>query len=165
VPGGGALSGSPELDAAVAAAAREVRAERASVYVRRADRREGRVCAWWRAGPGVTPVPEELLGDWAAESDDLPELDPLFARALAGDPIGVVDDVETVAPDVANREHERGFGHRALLHVNLNGDGVLHGVLELAMTSGPRVWSAGDRAAALRWRDVVTPLAVRAAAA
>jgi GAF domain-containing protein len=153
-----------ELVTAVRAAGLALEAERASLYVRRPDAHAGCVLARWRAREDIPDVPRPLMEDWQPEEPELPARDPLFARALEGRPLDAVDDVEHVPPGLADPEHERQFGHRAVLHVNLNGDGELHGVLEVAMTSGPREWSAEDLTCALYWRERMTPLA-RAAAA
>jgi GAF domain-containing protein len=152
------------LTSAVRAAGLALEAERASLYVRRPEAHAGRVLARWRARDDVPDVPGQLTEAWQPEEPELPERDPLFARALEGRPLDAVDDVEHVPPGLADPDHERQFGHRAVLHVNLNGDGELHGVLEVAMTSRPRVWSAEDLTCALYWRERMTPLA-RAAAA
>ena len=53
------------------------------------------------------------------------EQDPLFARALAGEPADAVDDARAAA---VNPAIERALGHRAFVHLNLHGDdGSLQG--------------------------------------
>ena len=81
----------------------------------------------------------------ALRSQD-PELDPQPAAFIA--------DTET-DPGV-NPEVEAKFNHRGLIHLNLNADGRLWGILE-PMTVAPRAWTAADRAFVLALRERLTP--------
>ncbi len=87
-------------------------------------------------------MPEELRR-WTPEAADLATIDPLFARALAGHPVDVIDDAET---GPCNADLERALGHRAFIHLNLHVDGVLWGTLQPGMTATARRWSEAEQA-------------------
>jgi GAF domain-containing protein len=119
----------------------ELEADRCWVYARDPEWRRGIAAVRWLRSPDVPDVPAELTG-WAAEAPDLPAVDPLFARALAGVPLDVVDDALTGA---CNAALESALGHRAFVHLNLQLDGVLWGTVQPGMTAAPRRWSERDR--------------------
>jgi len=136
-----------ELAAAVRAVGLAFHADRCWLYARDPAAAQGIALVRWLRSPAVPDVPADLR-TWSAEAPDLPATDPLFARALAGEPLDAIADVETAA---VNRELERALGHRAFVHVNLHAGGELRGVLQPGMTA-PRDWTAGELAelAALR---------------
>jgi GAF domain-containing protein len=138
-----------ELAAAVRAAGLALRADRCWLYARDPATAEGIALVRWLRAPAVPDVPLDLCG-WRPEPADLAATDPLFARALAGEPLDAIDDVETAA---VNPDLERALGHRAFVHLNLHAGGELRGVLQPGMTA-PRAWSARELAglAALRPR-------------
>ena len=119
----------------------ELRADRCWVYARDPRRRHGIAAVRWLRTEEVADVPAELA-DWTAETADLPDIDPLFARALAGRPLDVVDDALTGA---CNPALERILGHRAFVHLNLHVDGVLWGTVQPGMTAAARRWSEAER--------------------
>jgi GAF domain-containing protein len=119
----------------------ELGADRCWVYARHPRRRRGIAVVRWLRSAEVTDVPAELA-DWADEAPDLPDVDRLFARALAGEPLDVVDDALAGG---CNPALERVLGHRAFLHVNLHLEGVLWGTVQPGMTAAPRRWSERDR--------------------
>lgn len=94
----------------------ELGADRCWLYARDPSRRIGIALARWRRSVEVRDVPEDLW-QWTPEGDDLAEIDPLFARALAGHPLDAIDDA-TTGP--CNAELERALGHRAFIHLNLS---------------------------------------------
>jgi GAF domain-containing protein len=112
---------------------------------------------WLRAGD-VADVPQDLRS-WNVEAADLSRRDPLFARALAGAPADVIDDVETADVDLSL---ERALGHRAFVHLNLHANGSLWGVLQPGMTTRPRPWTSAERSALLDLRPALAPLVVAA---
>jgi GAF domain-containing protein len=116
-------------------------ADRCWLYARRPERRRGIALVRWLRHPGVPDVPGDLCR-WTDEAPDLPERDPLLARALAGEPLDAVADVAEAAVDAGL---ERALGHRAFVHVNLHVDGVLWGTLQPGMTGGTRTWTARER--------------------
>jgi GAF domain-containing protein len=81
----------------------------------------------------------------------------MFAAALRGEAAAFIADTEAPESGV-NPEVERKFNHRALVHLNLNADGRLWGILE-PMTTAPRVWSPRDRELCLATRERLTPIA------
>jgi GAF domain-containing protein len=130
-----------ELAAAVRAAGRSLGADRCWLYARDPATSEGIALVRWLRAPEVPDVPEDVRA-WSAEAPDLAASDPLFARALAGEPLDAIDDVATAAVNVAL---ERALGHRAFVHLNLHAGGELIGVLQPGMVS-PRAWTADERA-------------------
>lgn len=132
----------------------ELGADRCWVYARDPRRRRGIAAVRWLRSAEVADVPAELAG-WAAEAPDLHDVDPLFARALAGEPLDVVDDALTGA---CNPALERALGHRAFVHLNLHLDGVLWGTVQPGMTAAPRRWSERDRELLSALRPALTRL-------
>jgi GAF domain-containing protein len=119
----------------------ELVADRCWVYARDPHRRRGIAAVRWLRAPDVADVPAELTA-WADEAPDLAAVDPLFARALAGEPLDFVDDALTGA---CNAALEQALGHRAFAHLNLHLDGELWGTVQPGMTAAPRRWSEPDR--------------------
>lgn len=126
-------------------------ADRCWLYARLPDRRRGIALVRWLRHAGVPDVPDDLCR-WTDEAPDLPERDPLLARALAGEPLDAVADVTDAAVEP---ELERALGHRAFVHVNLHVDGVLWGTLQPGMSAEPRTWTAEEQAELLAIRPVV----------
>jgi GAF domain-containing protein len=123
-------------------------ADRCWLYARIPERRRGIALVRWLRHAGVPDVPDDLC-HWTDEAPDLPERDPLLARALAGEPLDAVADVADAEVDA---ELERALGHRSFVHVNLHLDGVLWGTLQPGMTIGPRTWSGRERSQLLAIR-------------
>jgi hypothetical protein len=142
-----------ELAAAVRAAGIAVRADRCWLYARDPATADGIALVRWLRAPGVPDVPADLRV-WSAEAPELATTDPLFARALAGEPLDAIADVETAAVD---RRLERALGHRSFVHLNLHAEGVLRGVLQPGMTT-PRAWTAAELAALTALRPALTRL-------
>jgi hypothetical protein len=135
------------LAAAVRGAGLALGADRCWLYARDPATAQGIALVRWLRAPGIPDVPADLQV-WSAEAPDLAATDPLFARALAGEPLDAIDDVEAAAVNV---RLERALGHRAFVHLNLHAGGELLGVLQPGMTT-PRAWAAEELAqlAALR---------------
>ncbi len=161
----------PELDAALTAAARgsgppgpivqafgrALAVDRCFLYLRDPATLRAAVAASWRRDGAVPDLPPEYLAGPRLEDTAIHTADPMFAAALAGEAAAFIADTE--APDSGvNPEVERKYNHRALVHLNLNGDGTLWGILE-PMTVAPRAWSLGDRELCLATRHRLTPIA------
>jgi len=116
--------------------------DRCFLYVRDPAAGMGRIAFCWRKND-VVPNP---IHDWQADTTDLPEEDPLFRAALACRPSVFVEDVETAAPDVLNRDFEhQTFGHRALIHAHITENGQLWGILQPCTFGRPRYWTPQER--------------------
>jgi GAF domain-containing protein len=132
--------------------------DRCFLYLRNPANRMGKATHCWRRN---SQIPEVLDPDWKPEPENLPEEDPMFAAALRAKPSIYVEDVETAAPEVLNREFERSnFGHRALIHAHLRQDGKLWGVLQPCVFNQPRHWTDSDHSIVERVERVITPLAI-----
>lgn len=108
----------------------------------------------WRRSP---ELPDTSTQGWQPEQEWEKE-DPMFAAALRNEKSIFVEDVETAAPTVLNREFERKyFGHRALVHAHICQDGQLWGILQPCIFGQPRVWSQFDRAVINQLTDALTP--------
>jgi GAF domain-containing protein len=119
-----------------------LRADRCFLYVRDPARGRGRIAFVWRRDEAV-PDPRH---DWQDDTGALPQQDPLFRAALAGQPSVFVDDVTKAGPDVLNQAFERTtFGHRALVHAHITDHGQLWGILQPCMFGHPRHWTAAER--------------------
>jgi GAF domain-containing protein len=139
---------------AVRAVGEALAADRCWLYARDPATARGIALACWRRDDSVTGLPPEL-SDWQPEAPDLFRTDPLFGRALAGEPLDLIDDVRTA--DV-NRELEQALGHTAFAHLNLHHAGELWGVLQPGMTTGPRAWTPAERDALLALRPALARL-------
>jgi GAF domain-containing protein len=132
--------------------------DRCFLYVRNPRTQMGRVIECWRLSPNYPLI---LDPEWKSESDSLPQDDPLFAAALRTDPSIFIEDVETAAPNMVNREFEhRVFGHRALIHAHLCQEQQLWGILQPCVFEYPRVWTEDDRAVITQVEQQLTPLVV-----
>jgi GAF domain-containing protein len=143
-----------EIDRLVREVGLGLGADRCWLYARDPQRRAGIALVRWLRAPGVPDVPAELHR-WTPEAADLATIDPLFARALAGHPVDVIDDAET---GPCNAELERALGHRAFIHLNLHADGVLWGTLQPGMTATARRWTDAERDRLLAMRPRLTRL-------
>ena len=146
------------LEGAVRAVGEALAADRCWLYGRDPAARCGIALVRWRRDDAVTDLPPELR-DWQPEAPGLARTDPLFGRALAGEPLDLVDDIS--AADV-DQELERALGHTAFAHLNLHHGGELWGVLQPGMTGGPRAWTARERDALLALRPGLAPLVAAA---
>ncbi|MEL6374943.1 MAG: GAF domain-containing protein [Pseudomonadota bacterium] len=91
--------------------------------------------------------PTLIYERWSVESPGYATLDPMFVTAQRTPRAVIVDDIETAAPGVLNRAHERDyFAHRALIHAPIWFEGRLFGILEPCVFDAPRRWSARDAA-------------------
>jgi GAF domain-containing protein len=134
------------LAGAVRAVGKALGADRCWLYARDPEAGAGVALVRWLRAADVTDVPDELR-EWTREAPDLAQTDPLFARALAGIAADAIADVTTA--DV-HRPLEAALGHRAFVHLNLQHDGRLVGVLQPGMTDAPRIWTELDDLIALR---------------
>ncbi|MCC3160563.1 GAF domain-containing protein [Hymenobacter sp. 15J16-1T3B] len=132
------------LNEALAHIGHHLRVDRCFLYVRDPARGRGRIALAWRLDEAV-PDPRH---DWQDDTGALPQQDPLFRAALAGQPPVYVDDVEAAGPEVLNRAFERRtFGHRALIHAHiLDEQGQLWGILQPCVFGHPRHWTPAERA-------------------
>jgi GAF domain-containing protein len=143
------------LGALVRAFARAIDADRCFLYLREPARNRAGVVVCWRRDEGVPDLPDRYFAGWFDEDPKVHTDDPMFADALRGQPAAYIADTEAAEAGV-NPEVERKFNHRALVHVNLNVDGRLWGILE-PMTVAPRSWTAADRAVIEATRAALTP--------
>jgi hypothetical protein len=133
-------------------------ADRCWLYARDPATRSGVALVRWLRAEDVRDLPEDVRV-WSTEPAELPARDPLLRRARDGVPADVIGDV--AAADV-DHELERALGHRAFVHLNLEADGALWGVLQPGMTRAPRAWSGEERAALLALRPALAPLVIAA---
>ena len=136
---------SPEtaLNRVVEQVGRTLNADRCFLYLRQPLLKRGRVAVCWRKNDAI---PDALQPDWREDTDGLPEKDPLFRAAITLKPSVYVDDVETARPDVLNREFEaENFGHRALIHAHVTGEGQLWAVLQPCLFGQPRHWTDDEK--------------------
>lgn len=131
--------------------------DRCFLYLREPATFRAAVVVSWRRDAGVPDLPDEYLAGPRDEDPAIHTEDPMFAAALAGQAAAFIADTEAPGAGV-NPEVERKFNHRALVHVNLNTDGTLWGILE-PMTTAPRAWTPKDRELVLATREHLTPLA------
>jgi GAF domain-containing protein len=118
-------------------------ADRCFLYLRQPHLQRGRVAMCWRKN--IT-IPDALQPDWREDTDGLPDKDPLFRAAITLKPSVYVDDVETAGPDVLNQQFEaENFGHRALIHAHITGDGQLWAVLQPCLFNQPRHWTDDEK--------------------
>lgn len=121
-----------------------LRADRCFLYIRDPATGHGRIAFCWRRDATISDV---FQPEWQADTTDLPEQDPLFAAALAGEPPVYVDDVKMADAGVLNREfEERTFGHSALVHAPVREGDTLWGILQPEMFGKPRHWTEQERA-------------------
>ena len=132
-------------------------ADRCFLYIRDPRQRLGQIAALWRSAAAVPDLPEETYHLMEPEPEALFTDDPMFKAALAGQPMVVINDVFN-SGGLLNVEFEKSYAHHALLHINLFAGGALWGVLQPAMTSAPRMWSADDLAVASEARTMLSPL-------
>lgn len=122
-----------------------LRADRCFLCLRHPPTRQSRGAFVWRREdsiPDLTPEQKE----WSDETV-LPPEDPLYAAALAHRPSVYVDDVRTAPRELLNRYfEERSFGHRALIHAHIVGEGELWGILQPSVFGRPRAWTPSDKA-------------------
>ncbi|MBC8151484.1 MAG: GAF domain-containing protein [Bacteroidetes bacterium] len=140
------------LNRVVEQVGRALDADRCFLYLRQPTLQRGRVAVCWRRNE---TVPDAFQPDWREDTGDLPDKDPLFRAAITLKPSVYVDDVETAGPDVLNRAFEaENFGHRALIHAHVTGEGQLWGVLQPCLFGRPRYWTAGEK----RQIEAILPL-------
>lgn len=121
-------------------------ADRCFLYVRQPDLERGRTAFCWRRNEQV-PDKNTIQPHWQPDTTTLPAEDPLIRAGLAMKPSVYVDDVDTAASDVLNRDFEREtFGHRALIHAHIQKDNKLWGILQPCMFGKPRHWTDGEKA-------------------
>jgi len=112
---------------------------------------------WWDRPEHAFPRDDV----WRRQPRSLAAEDPLFGEALRNPEALYIDDIETAAPEVLNRDYERrDFGHRALIHAPLFQDGQCWGILEPCVFDLPRAWSAADRALTAWLQERLAPLVV-----
>jgi GAF domain-containing protein len=138
----------------VSAVGLHLSANRCWLYARHPERRRGVAAVRWLRTSEIADLPEDLH-QWSYEPSDLPARDPLFAHALAGQAIDVIDDA-TCGPVDAGLE--QALGHRAFVHLNLHARGSLWGTLQPGMTRIPRHWTTGERSFLLDLRPVLAPM-------
>jgi GAF domain-containing protein len=161
------LPGIDRLDSAQAACriVREfgmaIEADRCFLYVRHHPSRSGMVAACWLRNQSTLDLPPHDYEPFDPEPDFLHTSDPMFVAALKGMPATFVTDVRDAAGDV-NAAFEEEFNHRSLIHINLNDDQGLWGILQPAMNHTPRVWSDRDRVLVETARQVLTPIVAAA---
>lgn len=135
-----------------------LRCDRCFLYLRHPQTRLGKVPFCWRRSPDF---PEVLDADWKPEPPSLVADDPMFAAAVHGQPSVFVEDVETAAAEVVNRQFEQeNFGHRALIHAHLRQNGECWGILQPCVFNSPRAWEESDRQLITEIVQQITPLAV-----
>ena len=139
-------AGEPEtcLEQVLRLVGKFLQADRCFLYVRSPQAGRGRIAFCWRRSPTI-PDPTH---DWQDDTGSLPQKDPLFRAALALQPSGYVEDVETAPPSVLNRafEHQT-FGHRALIHAHITDGQQLWGILQPCVFGAPHAWSLAERTA------------------
>jgi GAF domain-containing protein len=123
--------------------ARSISADRCILFLRNPDDRRSKATHEWVRAPRF----RFRRGDrgWVAPSATLLEDDPMFAEALRNPVALYIEDVEAADPALVNREYERAFGHRALIHAPFYHAGKMFGILEPCVFDEPRVWSETDR--------------------
>lgn len=85
-------------------------------------------------------------GTWSREPDPQTVGEPMLKKAFSDPTALFIEDIETAAPSVLNKDVERSiFGHRALVHAPIYHRDVFYGILETAVRKEPRMWSAKDR--------------------
>lgn len=132
--------------------------DRSFLYVRDPDTRLGKAAYCYCRDASIPNVTNE---QWQQESPDLEKEDPMFAAALHCQPTIFVEDIETAAPEVVNREFERkNFGHRALIHAHLCCNGKLWGILQPCVFSQPRIWTESDQKLITAIAHRTTPLVI-----
>jgi GAF domain-containing protein len=137
------------LGALVRAFARALDVDRCFLYLRDPSTMRAGVVACWRRAEAIPDLPDRYFAGWFAEDPAVHTDDPMFAGALAGRAADFIADTETDSG--VNPAVEAKFHHRALVHVNLNTDGRLWGILE-PMTTSPRDWTPVDRTLVLAVR-------------
>lgn len=131
------------LNQVVEQVGRVLNADRCFLYLRQPLLKRGRVAMCWRKND---TIPDVLQPDWREDTDGLPDKDPLFRAAITLKPSVYVDDVETAGPDVLNRAfEEENFGHRALVHAHVTGEGQLWAVLQPCLFGQPRHWTHDEK--------------------
>ncbi|MBM3584445.1 MAG: hypothetical protein FJX36_08505 [Alphaproteobacteria bacterium] len=123
--------------------------DRCLPYLRDPAAMRAGVVVCWRRAEATPDLPERYFAGWFAEDPAIHTDDPMFAGALAGRAADFIAD--TGADSGVNPAVEAKFHHRALVHVNLNADGRLWGILE-PMTMAPRAWMPADRTLVLAVR-------------
>lgn len=114
------------------------------LYLRQPDQERGRIAFCWRKDGSI---PDVVQPDWQPDTTDLPQEDPLFRSALDSTKVIYVDDVKTAGPGVLNEAFEnKTFGHRALIHAPIHGDGKLWGILQPCVFGQPRQWTDEEKA-------------------
>jgi GAF domain-containing protein len=135
-----------------------LQSDRCFLYLHNPQNNLGRVAFCWIRTPDVPTVYNE---DWAAQPPSVTDEDPMFAAALRAQPSIFVEDVETAAPEILNREFEqKSFGHRALIHAHIRQDGQLWGILQPCIFGHPRIWTEYERGVINNLVEKITPFAV-----
>lgn len=142
------------LDQVVECVGKSLQADRCFLYVRRPAQGLGRTAFCWRKNQTIS-LKNTIQPHWQADTDELPDEDPLIRAGLAMKPSVYVDDVETAGPEVLNRQFEREtFGHRALIHAHIQYKGQLWGILQPCVFDHPRQWTADEK----RQIEAILPL-------
>jgi GAF domain-containing protein len=140
------LSGLPPgqlLEQVLPLVAESLQADRCFLYVRDPQKEKGRIEFCYCRNMAVPNVKEP---EWKNDTRELPLEDPLFAAALQAKPSVYIEDVEKADPAVVNRDFEaKTFGHRALIHAHITGNGQLWGILQPAVFGKARTWTSEDR--------------------
>ncbi|MCC5645723.1 GAF domain-containing protein [Nostoc sp. CHAB 5824] len=135
-----------------------LQSDRCFLYLHNPQANLGRVAFCWIRTPNVPTVYNE---DWAAQPPSVTDEDPMFAAALRAEPSIFVEDVETAAPEILNREFEqKNFGHRALIHAHIRQDNQLWGILQPCIFGHPRIWTEYERMVINNLVEKITPFAV-----
>ena len=124
--------------------ARGLSCDRCLLFLREPHSRKTRMTHQWAASPEheVSRAGQE----WTAESPTLPDEDPMYREALTNPGALYIDDIEKADPNLVNAAYElEHFGHTALIHAPIHKDGLMYGIIEPCVFSGPRVWSSADR--------------------
>ncbi len=135
-----------------------LQSDRCFLYLHNPQNNLGRVAFCWIRTPDVPTIYNE---DWAAQPPSVTDEDPMFAAALRAQASIFVEDVETAAPEILNREFEqKNFGHRALIHAHIRQDSQLWGILQPCIFGHPRIWTEYERRVINNLVEKITPLTV-----
>lgn len=152
------FSSDPEATfaAVLPAVCEALQTDRCFLHLRNPKTRVYKNLCWRRSAE----IPDTSTNGWEPE-ENWEDEDPMFAAALRGDASIFVDDVETTAPEVLNREFERkNFGHRALIHAHVVQEGELWAILQPCIFGQPRDWSEDDRTLVYQILERLKPVAI-----
>jgi GAF domain-containing protein len=147
------------LSTSMAEVVKLLKCDRCFLYVRHPQTRLGKAAFCFCRN---NKIPDVTGNQWQRESFSLEKQDPMFAAALQCQPHIFIEDVETAAPEIVNRDFEKKhFGHRALIHAHLCREGQLWGVLQPCVFFKPRIWTKPDRQIIKAIAEKTTPLVVK----